>query len=320
MSTKQEEKKAQEIMDFRYSIIAELLNPYLSRIERRTLMREKAGRQYEIPSSNRTRVSYECIKKWYATFGRFGKEGLRPKRRSDKGICRVLSVEEQASFLQYLEQNPELTAKSAYRTLQEQGVLHAALSKSALSRLVRAAGLDRQNRLRSKEHTLQLKFAFKHPLECVQADLMHAFEVPNEKGKRKRAILLVILDDATRRVVYGNFSSRENSLEFEYGLRHVLMAHGRIGRVFVDNGSAFISSETLRILSILGIPLIHSRVGYPASRGKIVMRTHRKLIDILSCSLQIHKMFLSPFDPLFQRDLRRAKRIAFLHDLPQVLV
>ena len=170
MSTKQEEKKAQEIMDFRYSIIAELLNPYLSRIERRTLMREKAGRQYEIPSSNRTRISYECIKKWYITFGRFGKEGLRPKRRSDKGICRVLSVEEQASFLQYLEQNPELTAKSAYRTLQEQGVLHAALSKSALSRLVRAAGLDRQNRLRSKEHTLQLKFAFKHPLECVQAD------------------------------------------------------------------------------------------------------------------------------------------------------
>jgi putative transposase len=292
MSTEQEEKKAQQIMDFRYSIIAELLNPYLSRIERRTLMREKAGRQYEIPSSNRTRVSYECIKKWYATFGRFGKEGLRPKRRSDKGICRVVSVEEQASFLQYLEQNPKLTAKSAYRTLQEQGVLHAALSKSALSRLVRAAGLDRQNRLRSKEHTLQLKFAFKHPLECVQADLMHAFELPNENGKRKRAILLVILDDATRRVVYGNFSSRENSLEFEYGLRHVLMAHGRIGRVFVDNGSAFISSETLRILSILGIPLIHSRVGYPASRGK-VERLFRTVRD----------QFLRPLDKQSIRSL-----------------
>lgn len=49
----------------------------------------------------------------------------------------------------------------------------------------------------------------------------------------------------------------------------MLLAHGRIGRVFVDNGSAFVSSETLRILSILGITLIHSRVGHAAGRGKI---------------------------------------------------
>jgi hypothetical protein len=35
-------------------------------------------------------------------------------------------------------------------------------------------------------------------------------------------------------VVYGEFSFRESSLEFEYGLRHVLLAHGRIGKIFVD--------------------------------------------------------------------------------------
>ena len=44
MSTEQEQKKAQEIMDFRYALIAELLNPYLSPAARRELMREKAGR------------------------------------------------------------------------------------------------------------------------------------------------------------------------------------------------------------------------------------------------------------------------------------
>jgi transposase InsO family protein len=269
MSTDQEQKKAQEIMDFRYAIIAELLNPYLSPAQRRELMREKAGRQYEIPYSNRSQISYECIRKWYTSFGRFGKEGLRPKVRSDKGVCRALSPEEQAAFLQHLEQNPELTAKAACKTLQQQGVLRTEISKSSLSRLVLAAGLDRQNRMRSKEQILQLKFAFTYPLECVQADLMHAFELPDERGKQRRTMLLAVLDDATRRVVYGNFSFRESSLEFEYALRHVLLTHGRIGRVFTDNGSTFVSSETLRILSILGIPLIHSRVGYPAARGKV---------------------------------------------------
>ena len=269
MDKEQQENKAQQIVDFRYSIIAELLNPYLSRSERRALMRQKAGRRYEIPYAERTGLSYDCIRKWYAAFQRFGKEGLRPQSRSDKGVCRGLSPEESAAFLEYLEQHPQLTAKAAYRKLKEQAVVHSELSKSALSRLVVAAGLQRQERLRDKEQRQQLKFAFKYPLECVQADMMHAFEVPDESGKRKKAILLVILDDATRRVVYGAFSFREGSLEFEYGLRHVLLAHGRIGRVFVDNGSAFVSTETLRILSILGIPLIHSRVRYAASRGKV---------------------------------------------------
>jgi transposase InsO family protein len=269
MDKEQEEKKSQQITDFRYSIIAELLNPYLSRSERRRLMREKAGRRYEIPYSDRTRLGYDCIRKWYAAFQRFGKEGLRPNRRSDRGVCRALSGEESAALLEYLECHPELTAKAAYRKLKEQGTVHTELSKSALSRLVVAAGLRREDRLREKDQRQQLKFAFKYPLECVQADMMYSFELPDEAGKLRRTILMAILDDATRRVVYGAFSFRESSVEFEYGLRQVLLAHGRIGKVFVDNGAAFVSGETLRILSILGIPLIHSRVGYPASRGKV---------------------------------------------------
>ena len=234
MDKEQEQKKAQQIMDFRYSIIAELLNPYLSRGERRALMRQKAGRRYEIPYSDRSGLSTDCIRKWYAAFQRFGKEGLRPKARSDKGLCRALPVEESAALLEYLEQHPELTAKAAYRKLKVQGVVRTELSKSALSRLVVAAGLQREERLGDKQQHQQLKFAFKYPLECVQADMMHALEVPADSGKGKRAILMVILDDATRRVVYGEFSFRESSLEFEYGLRHVLLAHGRIGKIFVD--------------------------------------------------------------------------------------
>jgi putative transposase len=212
VNPEQEHNKSEQVMDFRYSIIAELLNPYLSRSERRTLMRQKAKRHYEIPYSQRTTLSYGCIRRWYAAFQCFGEEGLRPKVRSDKGICRGLSAEESAAFLQYLEHNPELTAKAAYRKLKEQGVVQTQLSKSALSRLVVAAGLQREERLRENQPRQQLKFAFKYPLECVQADMMHAFELPDGSGRRKRAILLTILDDATRRVLYGAFSFRESSL------------------------------------------------------------------------------------------------------------
>jgi transposase len=269
MINEQQEKKATEILDFRYSLIAELLNPYLTRDERRKLIRQKAKREYDIPYSEKTRITEACIKKWYTKFKEHGKEGLLPKPRSDMGLSRVLPSEEVAALLEYLEDHPRMTAKAVYCKLKSEGIITKQLSKSSLSRLVLSAGLDRQNRMQKTDNTQRLKFAFKYPLECVQADMMHGFPIPDGKGKLRKAILLAIIDDATRRVVYANFSFRETSLEFEYGIKHILLSHGRIGKAFTDNGSAFVSGETRRIFSILGIPLIHSRVGYASSRGKI---------------------------------------------------
>ena len=269
MTPEERERKEQEIFDFRYSIIAEMLNPYLYREERRKLIRQKAKREYDIPYLNKSRITEACIKKWYREFKEHGKEGLIPKTRSDIGTCRVLPPEEAACLLEYLEGNSDLTAQAVYQKLKDQGIITKELSKSSLSRLVVSAGLDRESRMQKKDGTKQLKFAFKYPLECIQADMMHACPVPDEKGKLRKAILLAMIDDATRRIVYATFSFRENSLEFEYGIKHILLSHGRIGRIYVDNGSPFVSSETRRILSILGIPLIHSRVGYCSGRGKI---------------------------------------------------
>jgi len=269
MRAEERETKAKEVFDFRYSIIAELLNPYLCREERLKLIRQKANREYEIPYSIKRSITEACIRKWYRKFREYGKEGLIPKTRSDMGTCRVLPPEESAALLEYLEAHPELTAQSVYQLLKEEGIITKELSKSSLSRLVVSAGLERHTRMQQKNGTKQLKFAFKYPLECVQADMMHAFAVPDGNGKLRKAYLLAMIDDATRRILYAAFAFRESSLEFEYGIKHVLLSHGRIGRLFVDNGSAFVSGETKRILSILGIPLIHSRVGHCAGRGKI---------------------------------------------------
>lgn len=273
-----EELKNREIADFRYTVIAELLNPYLSREERRDLIRQKAGREYDIPHSIKKKVTPACITNWYKAFKDYGKEGLEPKGRFDKGVCRALCPQESTALLHYLEEKPELTAKAAYLSLKEKGIITSELSKSALSRLVVAAGLKRNQRLAAKDERKQLKFSFHYPLECVQADMMHAFPVADGKGKLRKAILFSMLDDASRRIVYANFSFRECSLEFEYGIKQVLLTHGRIGRLYVDNGAPFVSTETKRILSVLGIPLIHSTVRYAQGRGKIE-RFHRSLRD-----------------------------------------
>ena len=99
-------------------------------------------------------------------------------------------------------------------------------------------------------------------------------------------MLLAFLDDATRRILYACFGFSENALGFESGIKHILAAHGRIGRLYVDNGASFVSLQTRRILDILGIVLVHSRPYRPKGRGKIerFFRTVRQqFLSILDC-------------------------------------
>jgi putative transposase len=256
---------------FRYSIIAELTNPNLSKAEIKRMVRQKAARSYSIPGSSKTKITAKSIMKWLRDFESSGFTGITPKIRMDRGKSRSLTQEEQDAFLSYLEKYPELTAKSAFLNLRKKGVIKNDISKSGLSRLVTSNGLDKKNRMSLSDRNPNekcLKFNFEYPLECVQADVMHAIDVPDGKGKMKKAKLLSFIDDSTRRILYSNFSFTEKSEDFEKGIKYILSNHGKIHRIYVDNGAAFISKQTKKILNILGIPITHSRPYKPRGRGK----------------------------------------------------
>lgn len=269
MTAEQKEQKNILIQNFRYGIIAELTNPYLKRGELKELVKEKASREYEIPFSSKTHVSESCIRKWLKKYELGGREGLIPRSRLDTGRCKCLQEEEQSMLLDFLEKNPDISGIQALKILKKQGKIKSHISKSSLSRLLIATGMNRETRRETVSKSKNLKFDFHYPLECVQADALHAFGVADDKGKIRKAILIAFIDDATRRIVYANFSFTEKSLEFELGIFHILKAHGRIVMLYVDNGSTFVSHQTQRILDILGIRLVHSRPGKPAGRGKI---------------------------------------------------
>jgi transposase InsO family protein len=285
MKQEQQEQRRREIQEFRYSLIAELTNPYLQHGELKRLTREKAAREYEIPYSERKSVSEVRIRDWLKKYRKYGKEGLLPKRRSDWGGCRSLEPQEASELVKYLENRPQLTATTCLRELQRQGKIASSISSSSLSRLVRASGLDRESRIEMAQQEKNLKFEFFYPLECVQADDMYGFGVPDGKGGKRKAILMSFLDDATRRILYANFSFTERSLEFEAGIKHILKAHGRIGMLYCDNGAPFVSRQTRRILDILGVVIAHSTVRRPQGRGK-VERYHRT----------VREQFLRPLD------------------------
>lgn len=263
------EHKESEIRQFRYGIIADMLSPHISKREITKLIKEKALREYDIPFSKKTSITESTIRKWLSLYRSKGLAGLIPRTRIDSGKTRKLAEEEQSVLLDYLERKPDVPATVALKKLQDEGKIKSFLSQSSLSRFVIASGLTQNERQKQKINEKQLKFEFYSPLECVQADVLHGFPVPDDKGRRKKALLLAFIDDATRRILYAEFADSEKSYLFERGLKHILKTHGRISRIYVDNGSTFISSQTERILSILGIVLVHSRPKKPAGRGKI---------------------------------------------------
>jgi len=262
-------KHAQEIMDFRQSIVAELSNPFLDYGQIKKLIGEKASVRYEMPWSSKGTISPGTIRKWLEAYRHGGKEALRPKGRTDCGQSRVVSEEDQRVFLDYLRSNPRLTAISAWKKLYEEGKLEVMIATSSLSRMVRANRLEREARLHDQVQEMSLKFDFFYPLECVQADCLHGPLIPDGKGGQCKAILIAFIDDSTRRIVYAEFTVSEQSLAFEKGIWHILSSQGKIIKLYVDNGSTFVSNQTQRILDILQIHLIHSTPHRPQGRGKI---------------------------------------------------
>jgi transposase InsO family protein len=237
--------------------------------ERKALIKEKTDRLYVIPGSKKTSITSETIRNWTTKYRRFGKEGLLPKQREDRGRPRSFTDEEANRIIEMLENKPKWTATSVVKKLQRDGLVKTDIKNSALSRFVQGNNLTKKQRVKVLDDKDQRRFAFEGPLECVQADAMHGFPIPNGKGQKQKAILLAFIDDATRRILYACFAFSEKSVLFEKGINHILKAHGKIGRLYVDNGSTFVSGQTKRILETLGIYLIHSKPYRPQGRGKI---------------------------------------------------
>ncbi len=311
MDFEEREHHRQKIADFRYSVVGELCNPYLTDDERKALIKEKTQRLYVIPGSKKSGIGSETIRNWARKYKLYGKEGLLPKQREDRGRPRSFTDEEATLIVETLRKDPKLTATAAVKKLQRDGLIKTEIKSSALSRFVQANNLTKKQRVKIIDDKDQRRFAFEGPLECVQADAMHGFPIPNGKGRKQKAILLAFIDDATRRILYARFAFSEKSILFEKGINHILKAHGKIGRLYVDNGSTFVSGQTKRILETLSIYLIHTKPYRPQGRGKIerffrtVRQSFLRLLDEeeINCLEHLNMLFSTWLETEYHRDV-----------------
>jgi hypothetical protein len=208
MDTKQKEQVAL----FRFALIFPLLDDRLQRGELTRKMLQLCEREYEIPYSNRKRVSMGTLYAWLTAYRKQRNiEDLYPKGRSDKGRRRRISSETSAALLTLREQYPEDKITTLVRRAVNLGIFLPSekVDMSLIYRIFREQSAkgpikhDKDMRRLEMEYVNQMWY-----LDAMVGPKVYAGE-----GRQRlvTAKLFALLDDKSRLVPYGRFYRDETS-------------------------------------------------------------------------------------------------------------
>ena len=262
---------AQAIALFRYGLIAEFLHLPAGKPGLYARLREKAGIDYAIPGSTRTRVAPETLRHWIKDYRRSGFDALLPKARADRGQSRALPQALADALLSLKEEQPHLSIPQLIRCVGRLLPDAVAPAPSTVHRLLSRAGLmDKTAEPPGQASGLdRRRFAFAHPGQLWMSDVMHgpSVAIPGTRTRRK-TYLIGFLDDATRVVPYCAFALSENTQAFLPVFKQALLRRGIPQRLLVDNGANYRSQQLALVCARLGVALIHARPYQPQSKGK----------------------------------------------------
>jgi transposase InsO family protein len=261
------DSKSEKIALFRYGLIAPLVLEPLPRGELSRRARELADRDYDIPFSDRRRVSVDALIAWAARYRRGGLEALAPKPRVDRGKPRAILPQLAVLIERLKRENPHRNGTTLLRELALSSADGAPpISESSLYRFLKSRGLTRKELLAK---TGFRKFEAEYANQIWQSDLMYGPYVDRPGGGKMQSFLCAILDDASRLIPHAAFSSDQGLETLLDCLRHAVAARGLPVRLYVDNGKIYRSQQLARIGASLGILIVHTPPYQPEGRGKI---------------------------------------------------
>ena len=252
--------RAHDIALFRYALIRQAADPALSTKQRGQLVRQLAAAEHPGPFGRPVRYSRESLDRWIRAWRGGGFEALQPTARHLEPRTEAAVLELAAGLKR------EVPARTA---AQVAAILRAHISDAAAVPSARTlqrhfARLELNTRPDGRPARSFGRFEAENPNDRWTGDALHGPAV----GGRK-TYLFAFIDDHSRALVGYRWGHSEDTVRLEAALRAGLAARGVPKVVYVDNGSAFVSSQLLRALASLGIELTHSKPGQPAGRGKI---------------------------------------------------
>lgn len=250
-------------LDF-HRIIAPLLAPGLEPAEKRALRERILITE---------KISERTLRRLMERYRKGKLEGLKPKKRVDRGETRAIKDEIIAEAIKLKEELPYRSVRRLLEILEREGKINPGeVAASTLSRILRNIGMTtRDFKLKKDKGVGSRRFQKPHKGMLWQTDIKYGPSLPDPENPKKthRTYLLVFLDDATRMIVHGEFYFHQRLPILEDCFRKALISWGICNVVYLDNGKIFISKWFRAACAHLGIQHLATAGYSPQSKGKV---------------------------------------------------
>ncbi len=230
-----ENKQREEVALFRFGVISDLVGATrLEHGEFSRLVREKSGQRWNIPFSNRTRLSEGTIRRWVNLYEASGRQftSLYPEHRSDSGKSRKVDEETTLSLVRLKKEKPTLPVARLIAEMEEKNLISPGftLCLSTAYRILKREGVSgRQSAVKTDRRRFEAEF----PNDIWQSDVMHGPHVLVQ-GKRRKSYLIAFLDDHSRLLPHAQFYLSENLISWLDAFRQALLTRGLPRKLYVD--------------------------------------------------------------------------------------
>ena len=220
--------------------------------------------EFFVPGRGPKRFKATTMKTWLNKYRKNGFSSIVPKAREDKGTYRKLSKEDQKKITELRKENHALPLTLFYDLCIEEKILSSrSVCYATFARFLKVQGMATRRTAKARKRYEMDRFG-----ELWVGDFCHG-PLVWEGSRKRKAILLAIIDDHSRYIVGWKFSFAENTQILEEVFRESILAFGLCERLYVDNGSAFSSNYLQRTCANLKIGLVHSKPYDSPSRGKV---------------------------------------------------
>jgi len=264
---------------FRYQVVCQVRSRTLTGESLASAIRAVAAmRHLDLRSATSQKVSARSAYRWITAFDAGGTAALEPAVRGTAGASRVLPGELMSFVRAEKALDTRASVPELLRRARERGILPAdvRVDRGTLWRACRRLGLPLR-RVHALRDTDMRRFAYPHRMMMILADGKHFRAGP----RFTRRVAVFFLDDSTRHGLDVTVGPSESTELFLHGLHLVVRRFGLMDVVFLDNGSGFISGDTVTVVAALPSMLIHGTEGYPEGHGKIERFNQTALDQVL---------------------------------------
>ncbi|MBQ9567325.1 MAG: DDE-type integrase/transposase/recombinase [Lachnospiraceae bacterium] len=265
MSTYTNLAAATEVAQFRFALIAPVIQGLFPDASRTAYYKRVTEKPLTLPDGSVKEISYKTLEKWVSNYQRFGFDALLPNERSDKGTTRALPGPAIEEIFRLKQEFPRLNATQIHAQLIQSGFIPATVNVSAVQRFIRHNDLKsaRNPNLRDRKTFEEDAFG-----KMWQTDTCY-FPYITEDGKSHRVYAICIIDDHSRLIVGAQLFYNDSAANFQKVFKDAVSTYGIPVKLYADNGAPYANEQLSLICGTIGTVLLHTKVRDGASKGKI---------------------------------------------------